>query len=415
MLVGCKNVIILLLRQISIWVAIILFSSSTGNAQDFAFTGHKKKQSIHFKLIKNLIIIPVFINGKGPYDFILDTGVGPMIITDPTIIDTVDFNNMRKIKVMGLGGEDVQAYISQILSVKIGKASMDNIPAAILKKDLFNLSGYLGLKIYGLVGYSFFNSFIVDVRYSENVIKFYSEKAKVKFRGDKVPISIDNLKPYIETTIQLADGSEINAKFLIDTGASHALSLETLNDQAFPLPQKKIVSNLGLSLSGQISGYIARIKKLQLGKYSFDDVVAGFPNYASIANKIDNKRNGNVGAEILRRFNIQFNYRQGFMYIKPNIYFKTPFEHNMLGMVVYLDQETNSKIIVGEVDEDSPAQKQGLQVGDEIVKINFKSINDYTFNDIDLLFKSKENRTIVFQIYRDSEYLYKVVRLEKRI
>lgn len=106
-------------------------------AQEFNFKGNRERQSISFRSVKNLIIIKVEINGKGPYDFVLDTGVGPMIITDPSIIDSLNFTSLRKILVSGLGIEPVEAFVSQNIKAKIGSAEIDYIPTAILKDDFF--------------------------------------------------------------------------------------------------------------------------------------------------------------------------------------------------------------------------------------------------------------------------------------
>ncbi|WP_316735574.1 aspartyl protease family protein [Pedobacter aquatilis] len=386
------------------------------HAQDFHFMENQKRLSISFKLIKNLIVIPVYVNGKGPYDFVLDTGVGPMIITDPSIIDSLDFALMRKIKVSGLGIESVEAFVSQNVNARISRAKIEHIPTAILKEDFFNLSGHLGTKIYGLIGYSFFNSFVVDIRYTNNRIVISYPDSKIKYKGSKIPISIENMKAYVYADVEVPDGGIIQAKFLIDTGASHALSMEMLNGNMFPLPFSKIKANLGMSLSGQIRGYMGRIKQFSIGNYDFKDVISGFPDYHVISEKIDLKsRNGNLGAELLRKFNIQLNYRDGFMYVKPNSFFKTPFEHDMIGMVVYLDQKSYTRYLIGDVDENSPAEKSGICPNDEIIGVNFKSMNNYTLNDLADLFKSGTNRSVILEIYRDEKVIFKVIHLERRI
>ncbi|GAA4211732.1 hypothetical protein GCM10022289_41560 [Pedobacter jeongneungensis] len=415
MLTKYSSGVIICLRKLTICMGMVFLVFSV-SGQEFLFKRNRQKQSIPFKCIKNLIVIPVYVDGKGPFDFVLDTGVGPMIITDPSIIDSLNFNMLRKIKVSGLGIETVEAYVSQSLDVKVGSAAIEHIPTAILKEDLFNLSGHLGLKIYGLLGYSFFNSFIVDIRYSENRLIIYDRDAKVKYRGKKISIEIENQKPYVIGNVELPDGNSVNARFLMDTGASHALSLEMLQGAEFPMPEKKIKANLGMSLSGQIKGYIGRVGKFSLGNYVFKDVVAGFPDFKTIAEKIDlSKRNGNLGADLLRKFNIQFNYEEGFIYVKPNGFSKAPFEHDMVGMVIYLDQKEYKRVLIGEIDENSPAEKAGLCPDDEIIGVNFKGVEGYTLNELTDLFKSKAERSVIFEIYRGKEVFFKVVRLEKRI
>ncbi|MET0572109.1 MAG: aspartyl protease family protein [Pedobacter agri] len=415
MLTKYAFVIQLSIHKITICVGLLLIGlHSVG--QEFTFSGKKQKQSIQFKCVKNLIIIPVYVNEKGPYNFVLDTGVGPMIITDPSIIDTLNFSLMRKIKLSGLGLEVVDAYVSQNVSAQIGRAKINYIPTAVLKEDLFNLSGHLGVKIYGLIGYSFFNSFIVDIRYSESRIIFCDVDSKIKYRGDKIPIIIENLKPYVDVDVDMYGGNKVGTRLLMDTGASHALSMEMLKGEAFPLPEKKIKANLGMSLSGQIKGYVGRVEAFHLGKYTFKDVVSGFPDFNSISQKIDlSFRNGNLGAEMLRKFDVQLNYQEKFMYLKPNSYANVPFQYDMIGMVIYLDQDKYKRLIVGEIDEGSPAEKAGLCPYDEIIGVNFKPIETYNLNDLSEMFKSKADRTVIFEMVRDNKVFFKVVRLEKRI
>ncbi|MFC3364777.1 aspartyl protease family protein [Pedobacter fastidiosus] len=416
MLTKYRPVTLLCCRKMSFCVGLILFFSTWALGQEFFFSGNQVKQSMPFKCIKNLIVIPVFINGKGPFDFVLDTGVGPMIVTDPSIIDSLDFNLLRKIKVTGLGVETVEAYVSQNINASIGRAKIEHIPTAILKEDLFNLSGHLGIKVYGLIGFNFFNSFMVDVRYSESRVIFSYPYSRIKYRGKKVPIEIENLKPYITAEVQVQDSGAIRGKFLMDTGASHALSMEMIGGGAVTVPEKKIKANLGMSLSGQIKGYIARVHQISVGDQVFTNVVAGFPDYKSIADKIDlTQRNGNLGADLLRKFDIQFNYQQQFIYLKPNKYSRLPFEHDMVGMVVYLDQNEYKRFLIGEIDENSPAERAGLCSQDEIIGVNFKPVDFYTLNDLTELFKSTSARNVIFEIYRDQKVFYVVVKLEKRI
>ncbi|WP_316830319.1 aspartyl protease family protein [Pedobacter aquatilis] len=416
MLTKYKFAMFAMFRKLLICVGIFLHFSNAVVAQDFHFTDKQTRQSLHFNQIKNLIIIPVYINGKGPFDFVLDTGVGPLIITEPSIIDSLNFAKMRKIKVSGLGLEPVEAFVSQNITATIGKAEANHVPTAILKEDLFNLSGHLGIKIYGLIGFNFFNSLVVDIRYVESRIIFTDPDEKIKYKGSKIPIVIENLKPYIYADLDAPDSGKIKAKLLMDTGASHALSMEMFNGAMFPLPYSKIKANLGMSISGQIKGYVGRIKEISIGNFDFKDVISGFPDYEAISQKIDLKtRNGNIGADLLRKFNLQFNYRDGFMYVKPNSNFKTPFEHDMIGMVVYLDQKEYKRFLIGDVDENSPAEKSGLCPDDEIIGVNFRPMEVYSLNDLTELFKSGANKSVILEIYRDKKTFFKVIHLERRI
>src|SRR6056300_1001513 len=89
----------------------------------FVIENKKGKDKIRFKLINNLIIIPVEINGV-ELSFLLDTGVSkPIIFNFLNITEELQINQAEKIYLRGLGeGESVEALRSRNNIFKIGKA-----------------------------------------------------------------------------------------------------------------------------------------------------------------------------------------------------------------------------------------------------------------------------------------------------
>ena len=160
--------------KLLILLLVVLFISQSASAQYFTFSGSRNREVIPFKLVKNLMIVPIMINGKGPYNFVLDTGVGLFLITDPKLVDTLKIASLRSIKIAGFGeGNDLSAYVTPSITVQIGSAIAESIPAAILKNDIFELSSFAGMPIHGLIGFEFFNSFTVKVSYSQGLITIY--------------------------------------------------------------------------------------------------------------------------------------------------------------------------------------------------------------------------------------------------
>lgn len=384
-------------------------------AQTFTFPAGQKKEHLYFNLVKNLIIIPLYINGKGPYNFILDTGVNPLIITDPSIRDSLNITGLRPIKISGFGeGGDVNALYSNTARVSIGNASVNSTPAVVLEKDLFDLSNHIGVKIYGLIGFNFFNSFVVKIDYIYKRITFWTPNLNKKIKGEKIPLEFLDNKPYINTKIETEKGI-IDVKLIIDCGASHALSLEKLEETAFPLPTKNISANLGIGISGLISGNIGRINKLWLGKYTFKDVLTSYPNYNDAARKTTQPlRNGNLGADVLKHFHVVYDYQGYAMYLQKNENFILPFEHDMSGMEIYITA-SDSQCVIGRIEKDSPADNAGLLVNDVIVGVNFKPIDTYSLDEVTNLFKSDNGKTVLIEIYRKDRTFIKLLRLKKRI
>lgn len=408
-----------LFRIFYIAAIIILFAGDTF-AQKFEFSGNRKRETLGFRMIKNQMVIQLQINGKGPFNFILDTGVGLVLISDPNLIDSVKFQNLRSIYISGFGeGEKLSAFITPSVELRIGNTVAKNIPAAILKKDIFELSNYVGIPIHGLIGYEFFQSFVVRLNFSTSTITvFQPERAYIPRKGSRIPLSIEERKPYITTNIQLKSGKKLPVKLIIDTGAGHPVSLETMDGVPFELPDERIRGNLGIGLTGPIDGYIGRISSLQLGKYKLNNVIAAFPDYEDAASRVFSiNRNGNMGLAIIKRFSVVFDYNRAAMYIKPLPTLKEAFEHDMAGMEISSAGDNYKRLIITRVEPLSAADQAGLVKGDEILAINFKPVSEMSISEIDSMFRSRNGRNFVIDfLSNDSKNKERIIlTLNKRI
>lgn len=406
-------------KVVLIVLPIFYFQNEVACAQEFYFQNTKKQQIMPFKLVKNLIVIPVKINQKGPYNFLLDTGIGMCLITNPSLIDTLKLRNLGSIRITGFGqGTELRASLAPKISMQIGKTRADSIPAIILNQDLLELSETLGMPIHGLIGYDFFNSFIVEIKYStQRLILHPFEKGFNKKNHTFIPISIEDKKPFILVNMQSNSDTVIPIKLIIDTGAGHAISLESYNGKSFQLPPKNIKANLGVGLLGPISGHIARIKSLQIGKFILTDVVSSFPEYKeSVKGFVFSNRNGNLGNPVLKKFQVTFDYSRNGIYLKPSSHFKDPFEHDMSGLELMSIGPDFKRIFISRVEPLSAGEDVGLLKDDEILSIDFKPVKDIGLEEISALFSSKGNRSFILNILsKGTNNRYIILRLKKRI
>lgn len=74
-------------------------------------------------------------------------------------------------------------------------------------------------------------------------------------------------------------------------------------------------------------------------------------------------------------------------------------EYHGIGATVQLEKDTNKKIII-EIQKDAPADRAGLQVGDEIVSINGVDIADRDLNESVDMIRGEEGKTSVLGIHR---------------
>jgi hypothetical protein len=392
--------------------------------QKFQFTGKRVKETIKFIQVKNLIIIPVFINEKGPYNFLLDTGVGQMIITDTTFIKQLDLTNAKSLIVQGYGvGEGTEALLFRNITARVGHATIDKIPTAIFKTDVFNLSSYLGVKIHGILGYYFFNSLIVRINYSSNQLTYYDHRSRIVKKGNMMQMKIINAKPYITATLAMSGSKRQTIELLVDNGSSHALMMESLNEQSFPLPPLTIPANLGVGINGEIHGAMGRVDSLWIADFKFSQMLAGFPEYSTERNSQDgSQRNGTLGAEILKHFLVTFDYLNNALYLKKRSNYSKKSDHDMSGMEIYIDFDSEDDIksrmdsfFIGRIEPASPAELAGILPGDKIISIDFRSMDNYTLNDLTELLKERDGKQLVLEIARKSERFYTILRLKRRI
>ena len=407
------------MRNFYAWIfcCLLFISSVPAWSQQFMFEGNRKRDKLSFDLVRNLMIVPVYLNGKGPYDFILDSGVGPMIITDSVLVESFDVGKMTTYTLQGAGEVfKIEAFYTNRMQASIGASYIQHIPTVLLKDDPFQISAYLGRPIHGILGSTFFHSFLIKVNYKNKKMRFYHFSRKTRKKGTQIPIEIHFRKPYLYAKL-IQDGAELGPiRLLLDSGASHALSLEVLNEEPFPNPTNTIPANLGIGLNGLVSGRIGRINQLRLGRIELGDVLASYPDFGDIGAKIDTPmRNGTLGAELLSRFKVTYDYRDSLIYLKSTSSLHRPFEHDMSGLEIYVDYGKPNRYFVSRVEPGSPAAACGFQHLDEILAVNLTQVDQLSLDEIYHLLKAGPGQDVVFEVKRDTERLFMVLKLEKRI
>jgi len=385
------------------------------NAQYFDLEGSRKRVTIDFHMIRDLMIIHLNINGKGPFNFILDSGVGMMLITDPKLVDSINISNKRNLKIAGLGtGEDYEAYITSELKVEIPGLTSYDVGAAILKTDHFGLSNFAGMPIHGLIGYEFFANLAVKIDFQDSTLLVSRPKDMKLFkRGNKIPLKIENRKAYLQAKVTFPDGSKSDEKLIFDLGAGHPMSLENIINKK-GMPQKFVAANLGVGLTGPIEGLLSRVNEVDIGRFKLKGVISSFPIYKKeMANQ--DARDGNLGLGILKRFTLIVDYPDSALYLKPGDNVNGPFEHDMSGLEYYRTGDDFGHVLISRVEPGSPGDVVGLEPGDEIVSINFKPITKMTLEDIDTMFKSSPERSLLLEIFHDKKYDSVIITLKRRI
>ncbi|MBN2662115.1 MAG: PDZ domain-containing protein [Bacteroidales bacterium] len=401
-----KNFALIILLIIS--TCLTIFSQNQNYFIGFSDTT-KTSSTIKFNIINNLMVIPLHINDSDTLYFILDTGIKPTLLT--RISGDIEFNVGKELTIRGLGvGDDLIVYHTFGNKITIGNdllLTLQNV--FVLENDRFELSKRMGMQINGIIGYSIFEHFIVEINFISKEITFYNPKKfkqKRKYRRWlNIPLTIYNGKPYAKFKIGINADTIITANLLVDLGASDALWLITISNDSIPKNNKNKNLYLGQGLNGDIFGNQGRISNLFFDdKNILEQVTTCFPDTSSIrvGNDYDiPNRNGTVGSEILRRFNIIFDYPHNRMLLKRNSNFNDEFYFEMSGIEVEAPYFGLKIYTIFNVHENSPADKAGILVGDQILKINGRSTANLELNDILLILHNKEGKKIKLKLSRN--------------
>lgn len=421
-----------------------LYVVSVFAQEGFQFEKGVYKTSVPFKLINNLVFVPIKVNGI-ELNFLLDTGVAETILFSLEEKKEVRFFNAEKVLLKGLGNQAaVEGLKSTNNTLEFSDLMIKNHMLYIVLDPEFNLSSHIGIPVNGIIGYQFFRNNLVEVNYHKKriIIHQNNERNRTKFekKFNTIPITIEKFKPYVNSTVTI-DNHEVVVKLLIDIGNSDAVWLFQDRSAFIKVPVKNFDDFLGRGFSGDVEGKRGRLQKFKMADFEFSAPVAAFPDSVSIRNvTMVPDRMGSVGGEIMKRFNVVFDYQNQRLHLKKNSEFSTPFSYNKSGVEIqhnglqWIQETVRMETVplaskygestgigpktdfkykfklkpifeIANVRKNSPAAIAGLQKGDLIISINTIVPYKYTLQEINTLFKSIDQKWITLEVERQKQIL----------
>ncbi|MFY8180710.1 MAG: PDZ domain-containing protein [Flavobacterium sp.] len=425
-------------------ILIFLFSSNGWTQNGFQFETNKKKISIPFKFINNLIIIPIQVNGVS-LNFMVDTGVEETILFSIDETNGVNFSKIEKVRIRGFGSNDAfDAYKTDNNKLEIKNYTDTSHRIYLVLDQNINISSQVGVPVNGIIGNKLFKNKCVKIDYISKRIIIYNNEKQIKSaikNHSSFPIELIHGKPYlIVNAFFNTEKQPLNSKLLIDTGNTDAFWFFKQKDEGIEIPKKHIDDFLGRGFSGDVFGKRGRIPSISIGNYNFKNPIAAFPDTIATSDidKIEG-RLGSIGSEVMRRFSAIYDYSNNLIYLKKNNNYKESFSFNMSGVEVQhqglqwitetyrsntvlnnnLNNPYGNKLennlkyrfelkpiyVIANVRKDSPAAIAGLKKEDVIVTINNQNGYNFTLQKINELLKSEEGKSIEFEIDRKGKIM----------
>lgn len=339
-----------------------------------------------------------------------------------TDLDSLQIKNAENIFIRGLGGgEPIKAIQSKgnTFSIHPDVKNFSQDLFVIVDEEI-NFSPRLGIPIHGIIGYDIFKEFVVKIDYSKKKLTLYNQDAFKKRpcrKCETLPLTVIKDRAYLDLYAQ-QDTTSIPVRLLLDTGSSDAIWLFEDVDHGIVEPQNFYVDFLGRGLSGSVFGKRAKLTALSIGDFRIKNVKCAFPFEENIGYlRFYADRNGSIGGEVLSKFNVIINFRDGEIVFKKNSRFRKPFLYNLSGVELQhngmrvvreledlasnagygSNNNSEGKVIslvslytlilkpaieVAEVRPGSPAAEAGLVKGDVILSINGKEAHHYTLQQL---------------------------------
>jgi hypothetical protein len=395
-------------------VAFLAFQTlSFGNAQEsnksvspagLQFASGQSVSRIPFERVGNFIYLRASINDSEPLWFLLDTGA------------TASYFNVERAKALGPGQDDF------VKGVSLDFPGVKLLNQKILPRR-FGLGSYNGHAMDGLLGFDFISRFVIEIDYVNNTLGLH-EPNSYKYSGSGEAVPLDLLEddsggkvPLVRVKIMQQGRASIEGKFIADTAVRVAISFNTPFVDANKLLQsarQTIEVPLGGGMIVRESKQsIGRVPTIQLGRFTFKKPVAVFfqDKQGIVASP---EFDGVIGAEILRRFKVIFDYSRQRMILEPNRYTSDPEEYDMSGILLIAEGADLKTFKVRRIIENSPATAAGLREGDVISAIDSKPTSNLTLEQVRQMFRRK-GRSYRIIINRGGQNIQTKIKLRRLI
>jgi predicted aspartyl protease len=122
---------------------------------------------IGFSLVRDsLVVVPVFLNGQGPYRFLLDTGATHSILST-AVADQLKIPTGSSAALITAGGA-VPVTVRVIEVVQIGPVRIGKTTIAVSDAEILRT-----LHIDGLIGADYLKQFRISIDYAHRVLSIH--------------------------------------------------------------------------------------------------------------------------------------------------------------------------------------------------------------------------------------------------
>jgi predicted aspartyl protease len=212
---------------------------------------------------QNRLTVDTYLNGKGPFRFIVDTGADRSVVAED-VARSLGLRYSDDVIVQGIA-RAMPAQAVQLDNLHIGRISIDSLPMPVLPRAWLGADGYLGLDVIDRqqVTFDFVNHrLFIDPSSKETQIIRAADDALVRTNGSNGRLTAVNCS---------VDGQKCYA--FVDSGAEISIGNTKLfealqRDHGGKYLNDEVVQLLGVT-GGSAAGRMTYVERIKLGSVSF--------------------------------------------------------------------------------------------------------------------------------------------------
>ena len=273
--------------------------------------------SIPFTYFDNRMMIKCMIDGKGPFDMIVDTGA-PVVAVTPETAYRLAQNVHNAGVITGAGNYAVKSGGTTLQRLSIAALSFNKVSAEVI--DLSEIREKFHFPhLDGIIGYPILKQFATFVNVDAGTLSF--TKTLPVLPAKSMTTSFEGVLPVIHGKI---DG--VATTVLVDSGDRSSLTLfgPFAKRHAFynRYPSKKNIIT-GYGLGGPIYADVFTLPNLYvLGAHLKSVITRASRQTGGVF--ASSEEGGSVGTGVLKRFNIIYDYPHHVIIAWPSKYFTKP-------------------------------------------------------------------------------------------
>jgi hypothetical protein len=316
---------------------------------------------IPFEFLGKHIFADARLDGKGPFDFVVDTG-GVNLIS-PELQARLGLRTSGRETGRGVGSQSVQSGETIVPLTQLGAAVFKQRPYYVYPLDAIYANG--GVPLQGMVGNQLFRAFVMRIDYGAQTISLIKRADfEPGCSGTAVPLTIDDNELFVPGAF---DG--IPGRFRIDTGSGAMLDIDAPFVHSHHLlnafPHRLATTDTGIG--GSVGTYVVCAHRLNIGRVAVPNPITGL-SVATGGNFALANVSGNIGNGALARFVVTIDFARRVLYLAPASKIPPGLDsYDRSGLVLRWSQPN---FTVSGVAAPSPAAAAGIRPGDVIVAVN---------------------------------------------